>query len=139
MDFFAQFEKDVYAKRMGIELVEIGEGRAVARMKLRPHHLNSVGVAHGGAIFTLADFVFAAVADSHATVTLGVESSISFLRAISNPGETLTATGEEVSLKDRFSCCRVQVTDSQGEVIAIFQGLAYRKKDKLEGFVFPGK
>ena len=49
------FRKDLFAGFVGIELLEAGAGRATARLDLRDHHLNGLGLVHGGAIFTLAD------------------------------------------------------------------------------------
>jgi len=52
------FERDRFARYVGVELVEVSEGKAVARMKIREHHLNGVGIVHGAAIFSLADLAF---------------------------------------------------------------------------------
>ena len=48
-------KNDRFAEHCGIELVEVGEGRAKTRMKIEDRHLNGVNVVHGGAIFSLAD------------------------------------------------------------------------------------
>lgn len=71
-------EKDRFASAAGVELLEIKEGYARARMLVQPKHLNGGGVCQGGAIFTLADLAFAAAANSHQTLTLSVSSNISF-------------------------------------------------------------
>jgi acyl-CoA thioesterase len=39
---------------------------AKARMVLRPIHFNGLAIAHGGALFTLADFAFALASNSTA-------------------------------------------------------------------------
>ena len=52
--------KDRYARHSGIELVDVGPGTATVRMRIVDEHRNGVGMVHGGAIFTLADFAFAA-------------------------------------------------------------------------------
>ena len=54
------FKNDQFAERTNIELLSVSPGRASAKMMLHPHHMNGYGTVQGGAIFTLADFVFAA-------------------------------------------------------------------------------
>ncbi|MBN2468316.1 MAG: hotdog fold thioesterase, partial [Deltaproteobacteria bacterium] len=88
-----------------------------------------VDIAHGGAIFTLADLAFAVAANSHGTVAVAVSVTISFLKAVT--GGTVTAEAREVSLNPKLASYSVTVTDENGTVIALFQGMAYRKKEKL--------
>ncbi|MDQ1331332.1 MAG: acyl-CoA thioesterase, partial [Thermodesulfobacteriota bacterium] len=70
LDFFR--ENDRFAGHSGIELLELSEGRAKAVMEIKRHHLNAVNSVHGGAIFTLADFVFAAASNSRGTVDVAI-------------------------------------------------------------------
>jgi acyl-CoA thioesterase len=98
-------------------------------MVLHPHHWNGVDLAHGGAIFTLADFAFAAASNSHGTIAVAINVSISFLKAASTG--TLWADAREVSLNPKLGSYTVDVKDDAGQLVAVFQGLAYRKKDKL--------
>jgi acyl-CoA thioesterase len=123
------FDRDQFARLAGIELLELQPGRATARMTLRPTHWNGIDVAHGGAIFTLADFVFAAASNSHGTVAVAINVSISFLKAARTG--TLTAEAREVAKNFKLGSYQVEVKDEQGELIAIFQGMAYRKQDKI--------
>jgi acyl-CoA thioesterase len=123
------FEGDLFAKHAGIELVSVSPGRATARMKLGPYHSNSLGSVQGGAIFTLADFAFAAACNSHGTVAVAVNVSITFMKAATTG--TLTAEAREVALNPRLGAYTVNVTDEQNHLIAVFQGLAYRKSEPL--------
>ena len=59
------FKNDKFAERANIELLSVSPGQARAKMTLHPHHLNGYGTVQGGAIFTLADFAFAAASNSH--------------------------------------------------------------------------
>ena len=123
------FLKDEFARRMGIELVDVAPGRARARLTVRPEHHNAVGLAQGGAIFTLADFAFAAASNSHGQMALGIQASISFLKGV--PEGTLTAEAREISRSHKLAVYAVEVTDGQGQPVAAFQGTVYRKKDRL--------
>jgi acyl-CoA thioesterase len=74
-------DKDRFGRGAGIELVAVGEGRATARMQLGPQHWHGHNLAHGGAIFALADFAFAAASNSYGTVAVAINASITFVKA----------------------------------------------------------
>jgi len=120
---------DRYAAAAGAKLVEVREGYARARMRLREDHLNGVGVAQGGAVFTLADFAFAAASNSHGTVAVALDTSITFARAATRG--VLTAEAREESVSRRVSVCNVRVTGDGGEIVALFRGTAFRKEEPI--------
>jgi acyl-CoA thioesterase len=120
---------DRFAATSGIRLVELGEGRAVTRLRIRPEHLNGAGVVQGGAIFTLADLAFAAACNSHGNVALALDVSITFARAAVRG--TLTAEAREVALSRKVSVVEVRVTGGSGELVAAFRGTAYRKDEPV--------
>lgn len=123
------FKNDRFAERVGIELLEVSEGSARARMEIKDHHLNSVNIVHGAAIFSLADLVFSVASNSHGTVAVAVNVNITFMKAAS--GGTLFAEATEVSRNPKLASYTIRVTDEAGELIALFQGMVYRKKDKI--------
>ena len=127
----AQMEKDAFAKQLGIELVEVKPGRAKVRMRVGDEHRNSVGMVHGGVIFTLADYAFAVACNSHGTVAVAVNCHISYLRP--PEGEALAAEAEEVSKSRRLGTYDVRVSDGEGSLVAVFRGMAYRKGEALGG------
>ncbi len=127
-DFFRQ--KDAFAASCGIELLEVGEGTATAKLELKKDHLNSVGVAHGGIIFTLADFVFAAASNSHGTVAVAINANIQYLKAAKE--ETLYARATEISCGRKIASYNIEVTNEAQDKIAVFQGMVYRKDAQLE-------
>jgi len=124
------FKRDQFAAYIGIELVEVGPGRAVAKLAIEPRHLNGLGSVQGGAIFTLADLAFAAAACSHGQEAVGINCSINYIKAVSQG--TLTAEATEDSLNPRLGSYTVRITDDQGDVIVVYQGLAYRKKEQID-------
>ena len=124
------FTNDRYATRSGIELLEVSEGRARARMHIEAHHLNSIGVVHGGAVFTLADMAFAAAANSHGIVAMGINASIWYVKAALEG--TLVAEAREVSLNPRLATYSIEVRDDAGELVAAFEGMVYRRKQTIQ-------
>lgn len=123
------FKKDQYAAHTGIELIDVEPGRATARMVLKKEHLNGLGSVQGGAIFTLADFAFAAASNSHGTVAVAINVNISFVKAVSEG--VLTAEARELSANPKIGTYMVEIKDQSGNLIAIFQGMAYRKKEPV--------
>jgi acyl-CoA thioesterase len=122
-------ERDLFARHLGIEVVEHGAGRARARMEIGPHHLNSAGILHGGAVFSLADAVFSVASNSHGTLAVAINVSISYFKALRSG--TIFATAEEVSINPKLGTYLIRVEDEAGGAIALFQGTVYRKKERL--------
>lgn len=124
------FKRDHFAAYNSIKLLEISKGNATAQMTVTDKHLNGINTVHGGALFTLADFTFAVAANSWGRVTVATNANISYLKATKSG--VLTATAREVSKGFRIANYTVEITDEEGDLVALFQGMAYRKKEKLE-------
>jgi acyl-CoA thioesterase len=84
---------------------------------------------HGGAIFSLADAVFSVASNSHGTLAVAINVSISYFRAVRSG--TLFALADELSLNPKLATYLIKIEDEQGGPVAFFQGTVYRKKDKL--------
>lgn len=123
------FAADRYAALTGIEIVEAAKGSCTTRLTIEDKHLNAANVVQGGVIFTLADLAFAVASNSHGQLALAVNVNISFLQA--KRGGTLFATATEVGEPNRLGAYDVLVTDESGASIARFNGMVYRKKQKL--------
>lgn len=126
---------DRFVRRCGIELLEVRPGYARTRMVLEPTHWNALGFVQGGAIFTLADYAFAAASNAHGTVAVGINVSISYMKAAKEG--TLVAEARELSRNFKLACYTVEVKDDAGDLVAVFQGMVYRKLDPVPG-VGPG-
>jgi acyl-CoA thioesterase len=122
-------KNDKFAEYVGIELVEVTKGKAKAKMEIKNHHLNSIKTVHGGAVFALADLVFAVASNSHGTIAMGINVSISYLKAVKEG--VIFAEAKEVSINPKLATYNVQVTDGSDDLVAVFQGMVYRKKDSL--------
>ena len=123
------FENDRFADLSNIEVVSISPGKASAQMEVQEMHLNGVGTVHGGALFTLADFTFALAANSHGTVTVAINANISYLKAVSEG--LLTAEARELSSGGRIASYTVNIYNEDRDLVAVFQGMAYRKREKI--------
>lgn len=120
-------ENDRFAAYVGIELIKVDIGYAEAQMVLTDNHLNGVGIVQGGAIFTLADYTFAAAANAGGLVTLGINASISYFKPAR--GNLLKAEAKEISSSRRLCNYCVDVFDSSHELIARFTATGYIKAE----------
>jgi acyl-CoA thioesterase len=123
------FKGDHFAMDAGVELLETGNGTARARMEILPKHLNGGGVCQGGAIFTLADLAFAAAVNSHAELTLSIQSDVRFFKAESKG--YLYADAKEIFCHGRIAGAEVRITNEAGELVASLSGIGYHKGTAL--------
>jgi acyl-CoA thioesterase len=94
-------------------------------MIISKDHLNGAGTAHGGAIFSLGDTVFAAASNSREGLAMAINVSISFFKAVTEG--KLTGMAEEISLHKKLATYIVRIYDETSSIVALFQGTVYRK------------
>ena len=120
----AYFSDDRFATENGITLDELDEEHAVTSLVVSPRHRNAFGGVMGGAIFTLADFAFAALTNDRDRITVAQQVSVNYLSQVK--GERLIATARY--RKDGRSSCvvNVDVTDDSGRDVAQFVGTGFK-------------
>ncbi len=116
---------DRFANLSGIRLISAGEGKAVAELEIADQHLNGVNIIQGGAIFTLADFTFAAASNSRGRIAVATNATISFLKGIS--GGKLKAVASEIRAGKTIGNYVVEVFDEHENLVAHFTGTAFIK------------
>ena len=72
--------RDPAIDSLGIEVIEVTEGRAVATMTVTESMLNSHGVCHGGIIFLLADTTMDYASNSGAGVAFAAHGEVDYVR-----------------------------------------------------------
>jgi acyl-CoA thioesterase len=117
-------------RRLGIELLEAAPGRARVAMVCRPEMANILGMVHGTALFALIDEAFQAAVNAYGTVAVALNMNLTFHQA-PKLGERLIATTRELHAGRRTATYLIEVTDSQGNLVASCQALAYRKNQPL--------
>lgn len=118
-------KKDRFAFHNDIHLLSIGKGEAQAEMQVSEKHLNGVDIIQGGALFTLADFAFAAASNSHGRIAVASNASISFFKGISSG--KLTAYAKELNSGKSLGHFCVDIYDENNNLIAHFTGTAFFK------------
>ena len=115
------FARDRASQMMGMTVDEVTPGYARLSMSILPEMLNGHGIAHGGAIFALADSAFAFACNSRNVATVAQHCAISYIAPVRS-GQRLTAEAREVNLSGRFGVYDVTVRGETGETIAVFRG-----------------
>ncbi len=115
---------DTFRENLGIQVIEVKDGYAKLSLKVTKDHTNSLGAAHGGAIFALGDCAFAEASNYGDNVAVAVHVSINFLKPAFE-GDVLTA--EAVRVSDGRTLGLYHITISkQDKKIAFFSGLAFK-------------
>ena len=110
-----------YARLLGMEILETWPGGARVVMDTTGKE-NFLGVAHGGAIFSLADHAFAAAANRDGVLQVAVSVHIQYFSPAKG---RLEAIARLIAETDRTSLILVEVK-SGDRVIATFEGTAYK-------------
>ncbi len=116
--------RDRLPATLGIRCIEGGAGRAVVRVKVTEHHLNSHGMCHGGLIFAVADTAFGLASNSLGTVAVGVDAHIAY-HVAAKCGDVLIGTATEITRSRKLCTYRIDVRTQEGVLIASFTGTAY--------------
>jgi acyl-CoA thioesterase len=87
---------------------------------------NIFDLTHGGAIFALIDEAFQTACNSHGTMAVALSMSLPYI-APPRTGSRLTAEAREYNRTRRTATYEIKVNDSDGNLIAVCQALAYRK------------
>lgn len=135
--FIEHFKYDRFGVLLGMEIEEYDKGYAKVSMTIQPEHLNAVGTLHGGVSFSLADFAFAVASNSYETLAMGISTSMQFVKAARKG--VITAVARETSINPKLATYQVDITDEDGEIIGIFQGMVYRKKDSIYNYTVDRK
>jgi acyl-CoA thioesterase len=122
------FRGDAVAQYLGVELLALDAGYAVVRMEVQDRHRNLFGTVHGGVIFTLADIAFGLAGNAEGKPSVAIDATVSYMKAVRTG--MLFAEAREYAFLDPVASYRVVVTAQDGEQIALFQGMAYRKSGR---------
>ncbi len=117
--------RDLFAVHIGCRVTRMEEGYAEAEMEIGQHHKNGVGLAHGGAIYSLADLAFAAASNSRRETAVAINATISYMRPITSGN--VRAEARETASNRKLATYMVTVYDEQETPCAVFQGTVFKK------------
>ncbi len=120
------YSDDHFPNHLGIKIVALSLGSSIMEMEVSKEMTNFHGIAHGGALFTLADTAFGLASNSRGPA-VALQVSINFM-AMTTPGQRLTASAKEVTLTGSTGIYDISVENEKNEVVALFRGVVYRLK-----------
>lgn len=119
-----------FSRLLGMRVIDAGVDHAVVEMPLTAAHLNGHGMAHGGAIFALADTAFAHACNSDNIVTVAQQCQVHFLRP-GQPDDLLRATASRRAAAGRTGLYDITVANQTGDIIAEFRGMSRKLADAV--------
>ena len=121
---------DNYTRFMNMQCLEIKKGYAKYAMRITKDMINFHQVAHGGAIFSLADAAFAAASNSGNIRSLALVVEISYRRPVKE-GEMIFAEAKEESDGRRTAVYKITVSNEKGDIVALCQATVFRTGEKI--------
>jgi acyl-CoA thioesterase len=117
----AMYHRDLTCQRLGIQLDDLGPGRALLRMRVTATMTNGHGTVHGGYLFLLADAAFTYAGNTHGPAAVAQHAQVTFLRPAEVHDELLAEAVERVRA-GRNGVYDVTVRRPTGEAVAEFRG-----------------
>ena len=116
---------DKFSQWLGIEVLDIQEGYSKIKMTVREEMINGFGIVHGGIAFSLADSAFAFACNNRNNLSVALDTSINFTKAI-QVGDELTAEAKETHNGISTGLYFITITNQKNEQVAIFKGTCFR-------------
>jgi len=121
-----------YGRLLHMEVVEVGPGRSLVRMRVRPELENIFGSTHGGALFSLIDEAFQLACNTHGVLSVALNVSVTYVAA-PKADALLEASAKEVHKTNRTASYFCEIRElAEDKLIATAQALAYRTGKGLD-------
>jgi len=119
--------EDTFSRRIGVKLIELLPGLARTTLPITDETVNIYRMAHGAAVFSVADQACEAAGNSFGQPAVALQQNIHFLAA-GRSGDFLEATAKVVHRTSRIGLIEFQVKNQEGLVVAMGQQVIYFKK-----------
>ncbi len=123
-------QTDQFSKWLGIEILEIKDGYSKLTMIVRKEMINGFGTAHGGIAFSLADSAFAFACNSDGKMTVALDVSISYPKAVKE-NDILFAEAKQINKTNRTGLYLIEINNQHNELVALFKGTCYKTEKSL--------
>ena len=92
--------------------------------------LNGFNSIHGGVIFSASDSALAFAANSHGTIAVALDVSITFTKPAAE-GDILFVEAQENYLGNKTALYDIKTKNTDGNLVALFKGSVYRTGKEL--------
>lgn len=114
-------ERNLFAKYLGMEIVDVHRGDSVVSMLVTHKHTNIRGVSHGGALVSLADMAMMLACATLGRRVVTLDLNISFVRRASE-GCTVRAHSKVVHSGKTTVVVEGKITDGSRRLLATARG-----------------
>lgn len=118
--------EDTFARRIGMNVIELQSGFARATLLITDETVNIYKMAHGGAVFSVADQACEAAGNSFGEPAVALQFGIHFL-APGKSGDLLEAQAKVIKRSNRTGLIEFEVRNQEGLLLAVGQSLIYFK------------
>lgn len=104
---------------IGMEVIEVSEGRVVFKAEPAEYHYNPLGTMHGGVMATLLDSAMGCAVQSLLPAGTGytsLEIKVNYLRPITVATGTITCEGTIIHMGGRIASAQARLTDAAGKL-----------------------
>jgi len=127
---YKMLSQDAFSQWLGIKIIESDIGSVKLGMTVEKKMLNSMGFAHGGISYSLADTAFGFTSNTHGKYAVSIETSINHIEALEEGDELIAeCVIEKVNTKLGFNIVEVK---RGNELVALFKGVVYRTSKDWE-------
>ena len=130
-------QNDRLARLLGMRLESVEPGQCRVSMDVTGDMLNAVGLTHGGATYSLADFAFAVASNSHGTVAVALTTQMSY-PAASRQGDRLIAEARENNCGSKTGLYTIEVKTQTGRLVGLFSGTVFRRGEPIADWMNGG-
>ena len=120
----ALLSRDRASASLGMELLDVGPGRARLRMRVRDDMLNGFLLCHGGLLCALADTAFAIACNSWGRRPSAPPSA--WIICGARGGDCVTAAAECLHQGGRQGLYEVRLSNQRDEILALLRGRSHR-------------
>jgi len=124
-------KKDHFTKWLGLEMDKVEAGYCKLHFRIKKEMLNGFESVHGGVIFSASDSALAFAANSHGSLAVALEVSISFTKP-AKEGDLLYVEANEIYLGNKTAVYDIRTTNTEGQLVAQFKGTVYRTGKEIK-------
>lgn len=110
-------KKTNFHRLIDMNVVELGKGYAVLEMEVQEKHLNPLGIAHGGALFSLMDTAMGMAARTIGKKVVTLEMNINYISP-GNVNNKIKATGKVIHAGNKITVAVCEAYSHDGRLVA---------------------
>ncbi|WP_029688578.1 PaaI family thioesterase [Thermoanaerobacter sp. A7A] len=103
---------------IGVHVAELGKGYAVTKIEIEEKHLNPLGIAHGGVLFSLMDITMGMAARTVGKQVVTLEMNINYVSP-ANLVDKVKAIGKIVHAGNKTTVAVCEAYTEEGRLLAV--------------------